>query len=113
QRAAVIAQRTRCERDVELERLLHEEIDRLPDRYRSPVVLCDLEGRTYEQAARSLGWPVGTVKSRLSRGRERLRDRLVRRGVARAGGPLAVVGVFKIPAVSIPPALLDATTAAA
>ena len=40
-------------------RLLHEEIDRLPERYRVPVVLCDLEGLTYEQAARQLGWPVG------------------------------------------------------
>ena len=59
-----------------LGRSLHEEIDRLPERYRAPVVLCDLEGRTHEQAARHLGWPVGTVKSRLSRARERLRDRL-------------------------------------
>src|SRR5437763_3146001 len=41
----------------ELERALHEEIDRLADRYRAPVVLCDLEGRTHEQAARHLGWP--------------------------------------------------------
>ena len=100
-------------RDFELERLLHEEIDRLPERYRSPVVLCDLEGRTHEQAARHLGWPVGTVKSRLSRGRARLRDRLVRRGVGTELGPLAVVGAFKVPAVSVPPALLEATTSAA
>ena len=57
--AAITAQETRPERDFELERLLHEEIDRLPERYRSPIVLCDLEGRTYEQAARHLGWPVG------------------------------------------------------
>ena len=71
--AAIAAPRPGTQRDFELERLLHEEIDRLPERYRSPVVLCDLEGRTHEQAARHLGWPVGTVKSRLSRGRERLR----------------------------------------
>ena len=51
--------------------LLHEEIARLPERFRAPVVLCDLEGRTHEQAARHLGWPVGTVKSRLARGRQR------------------------------------------
>jgi RNA polymerase sigma factor (sigma-70 family) len=112
-RAAVAVEAAGADRDFELERLLHEELDRLPDRYRSPVVLCDLEGRSYEQAARSLGWPVGTVKSRLSRGRERLRNRLVRRGVAGEAGPLAVAGVFKMPAVSIPPALLDATTSAA
>ena len=42
---------------------LHEEIDRLPERYRVPVVLCDLQGVTHERAARHLAWPVGTVKS--------------------------------------------------
>ncbi len=104
---------TPAERDVDLERLLHEEIDRLPERYRSPVVLCDLEGRSHEQAARHLGWPVGTVKSRLTRGRERLRDRLIRRGLAPGTSPLSVAAVFKVPLFSIPPALLDATTAAA
>ena len=46
---------------------LYEEIDRLPDRYRIPVVLCDLEGRTYEAAARHVGCPLGTLKSRLAR----------------------------------------------
>jgi RND family efflux transporter MFP subunit len=112
-RAAIVESEDHPERDFELERLLHEEIDRLPERYRSPVVLCDLEGRSYEQAARHLGWPIGTVKSRLSRGRERLRDRLIRRGVADRAGPLAVVGLFQAPTLSIPPALLDATTAAA
>jgi RND family efflux transporter MFP subunit len=66
----------------DLGQLLHEEIDRLPDRYRAPVVLCDLEGRTHEQVARHLGWPVGTVKTRLTRARQRLRDRLTRRGLA-------------------------------
>ena len=59
----------------------HERVDRLPDRYRSPVILCDLEGRTYEDAARHLGCPVGTVKGRLARGRERLKRQLTRRGL--------------------------------
>jgi RND family efflux transporter MFP subunit len=111
--AARPEQESRPERDLELERLLHEEIDRLPDRYRSPVVLCDLEGCTYEQAARHLGWPVGTVKSRLARGRERLRDRLIRRGLVEKAGLFTVAGLFKTPGLPIPPALLDATTAAA
>ncbi|WP_422931834.1 sigma-70 family RNA polymerase sigma factor [Singulisphaera sp. PoT] len=62
--------------------LLHEEIDRLPERYRIPIVLCDLEGHSCEQAARLMGRPVGTVKSWRSRGRERLRDSLIRRGLA-------------------------------
>ncbi len=67
---------------------IHEEIERLPERYRAPVVLCDLEGLAYEQAARHLGCPAGTIKSRLARGRERLGDRLRRRGLAPALGVL-------------------------
>jgi len=66
----------------DLQTVLHEELDRLPENYRVPVVLCDLEGTTYEDAARRLGCPIGTVKSRLMRGRERLRSRLQRRGLA-------------------------------
>jgi RNA polymerase sigma factor (sigma-70 family) len=61
---------------------LHEEIDSLPERYRAAVVLCGLEGKTHEEAAHLLGWPVGTLKVRLMRGRARLRARLVRRGLA-------------------------------
>jgi RNA polymerase sigma factor (sigma-70 family) len=68
--------------DDNLEKIIHEEIDRLPGRFRVAVVLVDIEGRTHEQAARHLGCAVGTVKSRLARGRKRLRGRLVRRGVA-------------------------------
>jgi protocatechuate 3,4-dioxygenase beta subunit len=64
----------------ELAAVLHEELGRLPERYRAALVLCYLEGHTCESAARRLGWPVGTVKSRLARGRERLRGRLIRRG---------------------------------
>ena len=60
---------------------LHEELSRLPERFREPILLCLVEGLTQEQAARRLGWPIGTVQSRLARGRERLRDRLVRRGL--------------------------------
>jgi RNA polymerase sigma factor (sigma-70 family) len=66
----------------ELASALHEELGRLPERYCAAVVLCYLEGHTCEAAARRLGWPVGTVKSRLARGRERLRGRLIRRGLA-------------------------------
>ena len=71
----------------ELGEVLHEEIEALPERYRVPIVLCDLEGRSHDEAARHLGWPVGTVKSRQARGRDRLRDRLARRGVAPSTGP--------------------------
>ena len=63
---------------------LYEELDRLPEPFRAAVVLCDLEGHSYEQAAGLLRCPVGTLQSRLARGRERLRHRLERRGI-RAG----------------------------
>jgi RNA polymerase sigma factor (sigma-70 family) len=64
--------------------VVQEEIARLPDRYRAAVVLCDLEGHTYEEAAQLLRRPVGTIKSRLARGREYLRGRMIRRGVVPA-----------------------------
>ena len=91
----------------ELAAIIHEEVDRLPERYRAAVVLCDLEGRTHEDAARHLGCPVGTVASRLSRGRDRLRDRLTRRGLA--SGLLA----WKAPPEPLPSELVTATVAAA
>ena len=50
---------------LELAMLLHEEIDRLPDKYRAPIVLCYFDGLSHDQAARQLRWPVGTVRSRL------------------------------------------------
>lgn len=72
----------------ELAAAIHEEVARLPGAFRAAVVLCDLEGRPYEDAARQMGCAVGTVKSRLARGRGRLRDRLVRRGLAPASGAI-------------------------
>jgi RNA polymerase sigma factor (sigma-70 family) len=83
---------------------LHEEIDRLPERLKAPVVLCHLEGLTHEMAAEHLNCPVGTVRSRLSRGRERLRRALARRGFA---APSSDPGSSQIPAV---PASLAALT---
>jgi HlyD family secretion protein len=98
--------------DSSLGQILHEEIERLPERYRVPLILCDLEGRTHEQAARHLGWPIGTVKSRQSRARERLRERLTRRGHAPDSAMLLIA--LKDGAASlVPPSLADATTSAA
>jgi len=67
---------------------LHEEVSRLPDRLRRPVVFCYLEGLTHERAAERLGCPVGTVRSRLARARSLLHRRLVARGVAPVIAPL-------------------------
>src|SRR5262245_52203320 len=88
---------------------VHEELDRLPDRYRVPIVLCDLEGRTCEEAARHMGCPVGTIGSRLARGRERLRDRLARRGLAPAVGALVAVITTDAQAGDMPAALAEST----
>ena len=74
-----------------------------------PIVLCDLEGLTNEQAASQIGLPVRTVQRRLALGRERLRARLVGRGMEPAGGVLGIG--FVAPAV--PQAWLEATVRAA
>jgi RNA polymerase sigma factor (sigma-70 family) len=68
---------------------LHREIERLPARYKTAIVLCDLQGLTHEEAARRLGCRVGTISSQVSRARERLRRRLDRRGLAYPGGIVA------------------------
>jgi RNA polymerase sigma factor (sigma-70 family) len=67
--------------DSDLREMLHQEIARLPARYRAVVVCCCLEGRTHEETARQLGWTKGTVSGRLARARDILRKRLGRRGV--------------------------------
>jgi RNA polymerase sigma factor (sigma-70 family) len=65
----------------DLRGVLDEELARLPELLRVPLVLCYLEGLTHEEAAGRLRWPVGTVRSRLARGRDKLRSRLTRRGL--------------------------------
>ncbi len=93
--------------------LIHEEIDRLPGRYRAPIVLCFLEGLTREQAAGQLRWPLGTLQSRLARGRERLRERLIRRGVTPSAALPGAVFRAEMARAVVPAALADATTRAA
>jgi RNA polymerase sigma factor (sigma-70 family) len=75
----------------ELERIVDEEIQRLPGNYRRAVVLCYLQGQTYPEAARQLGCPPGTVATWLARAREKMRVRLGRRGLA---VPTALLGTF-------------------
>jgi RNA polymerase sigma factor (sigma-70 family) len=88
----------------DLQDVLDEELNRLPARFRLPVVLCYLDGKTAEEAARQLGCARGTILSRLARARARLRPRLIQRGLALSGGlaaALASPGVSAAP----PPAL--------
>jgi hypothetical protein len=91
--------------------VLHEEVNRLPWGYRIAVTLCYFEGLSPEEAAGRLGCPVGTVQSRLARGRERLRVRLTRRGLAPALGALAAGADAR--AATPPAALVEATVRAA
>jgi RNA polymerase sigma factor (sigma-70 family) len=95
----------------DLQPVLDEELNRLPDHYRAAVVVCYLQGRTNEEASRVLGCPAGTVKSRLARARALLRTRLARRGLALAAAPLAAILAERAGA-SVPPALAQAAVRA-
>ncbi len=75
----------------ELRSVLDEEVDRLPAAYRRAVVLCYVEGKTQEDAARELGWTKGTLSGRLARAKEMLRVRLTRRGFAPPAGLLGLI----------------------
>ena len=108
---AVIPQITRESERVELEAVLDEELSRLPEKYRAPLVLCNLQGETYEEAARRLKCPVGTIRSRTAKAREMLRCRLVRRGFTPSAGALAVAFAPSSTKAAIPPALLRAAVA--
>jgi len=109
ERRAVQMRKERPGPESEVQSVLDEEVQRLPDRYRSPFILCTLEGKTNDDAARSLGWPRGTVSTRLGKAREILRSRLVERGVVVTGSVLAAL----LAGSSVPPALAAATVQAA
>ncbi len=95
----------------ELRQMIRAELERLPDTYRAPVTLCYLEGMTHQEAARQLGWPVGTVKVRLVRGRRLLRERLDRRGVS-FGASLLLWLLNPSKARAVSEALLESTVRA-
>jgi RNA polymerase sigma factor (sigma-70 family) len=97
----------------DLPRVLEEELCRLPARYRQPILLCHLEGRTGAQAARQLGWSVRTLQRRLEQARSLLRSRLIRRGLALSVGGLGVPLSENLGRASVPLALLESTIKAA
>jgi RNA polymerase sigma factor (sigma-70 family) len=93
--------------------ILHEELDRLSDRYRLPLILCYLDGKSRDEAAQQLGVKTDVLRGRLDRGRERLRSRLVKRGIALSGVALLAVVANSVTAGSPPQHLLRATVEAA
>jgi RNA polymerase sigma factor (sigma-70 family) len=93
----------------ELRAMIDEEIERLPENHRRPVILCDVEGLTREEAALQLGWSLNMVRGRLERARSRLRGRLTRRGLAPSCGLMALLATPPTPS----PVLLATTCRAA
>jgi RNA polymerase sigma factor (sigma-70 family) len=107
-----VKQPDRVER-AELRTIVDQEIDRLREAQRLPVILCCLEGNSHDEASQRLGWAVGTLKSRLARGKRLLQERLVRRGIAPAA-LAAGSGLLGIEAsAAVPPTLAEVTTKAA
>ena len=87
--------------------ILDEELAKLPDKYRLPLLLCGLEGMSHAAAGRQLGWPTGTVAGRVARGRTLLRTRLQRRGVSTA--VVAALLAEDVASAAVPRTLIAAT----
>src|SRR5579871_6129215 len=92
--------------------LMDAELQRLPERYRSPLLLCYLQGRTQDEAAAQLGWSLSTLRRRLDQGRVLLRLRLTRRG-ATLGAALFAGAIAPDVLAAVPLGLIDSTAHAA
>jgi RNA polymerase sigma factor (sigma-70 family) len=97
----------------EMQTILDDEIQRLPERLSTPLVLCYLEGKTHDEAAQQLGWKLTTFRGRLERARELLRKGLTRRGVTLSAALLATALAETTGAADLPATLLAATLKAA
>jgi RNA polymerase sigma factor (sigma-70 family) len=97
----------------DLQPLLDQELNGLPENYRLPILLCDLEGKTIKEATRQLGWPQGTLAARLTRGRKLLAKRLANRGVMLSAGSLAAVVSQNSASAGVPTSLVGSTIKAA
>jgi RNA polymerase sigma factor (sigma-70 family) len=97
----------------DLQPLLDQELNGLPENYRLPILLCDLEGKTIRDAAQHLGWPQGSLAGRLARGRKLLAKRLASRGVVLSAGSLAAVVSENVASAGVPTSLMSSTVKAA
>ena len=92
--------------------IVDAEVARLPEVYRLPVLLCVLQERSVEEAARILGWSTGSVRGRLARARQMLRERLAGRGIVPSGGALTLLAPAKLPHGLVSATLRNLTSAA-